>query len=111
MGRHHRNGPTTIRHQLLRKMDQIKATICRTLNFPTIDPTFRKRVYQIIEFAAVPINVSPPTLLYTLDVALLAQCPFHSVGFRTRVIQGQPSSARMANSLVSYMEAHTQRGI
>jgi hypothetical protein len=48
---------------------------------PTIDPTFRERVYRIIEFAAVPINVSPPTL-YTLDVALLARCPFHSVGSR-----------------------------
>jgi hypothetical protein len=33
----------------------------------------------MIEFAAVPIKVSPLTLLDTLDVALLSRCPFHSV--------------------------------
>jgi hypothetical protein len=78
MGRHHRNGPCNYA-QLLKKCSNQSHNLRDAWISPTIDPTFRERVYQIIEVATVPINVSSPALFYTLDVALLARCPFHSV--------------------------------
>lgn len=61
MGRHHRNNPTTMRYQLLKKF-QMKAAICGCLISPTIDLTLKERVYHIIGFTAIPIKTSAPSI-------------------------------------------------
>ena len=48
-----------MRHQLPKKMVKSKPQSAGRFISPTIDPIFRERVYHIIEFAAVPINISP----------------------------------------------------